>query len=238
MPAKIDLTGKQFGRWTVLYEDVEIDAPGAHWVCQCSCPEQTIRTVKGQSLRDGRSQSCGCLHRELAGKPHFKDLIGQKFGKLTVIQRDPTIHPDEAYWICQCDCGTITKPIRGTALRNGHTASCGCLRSKGEEKIAQFLTKYNEPFIREYTFEDLKNPMTNRLLRFDFFLPERNCCIEFNGIQHYENTDWYGKDVLEEIQMRDKIKIDYCNSHDLLLITISYQDFSKIEEILKKELEL
>lgn len=38
--------------------------------------------------------------------------------------------------------------------------------------------------------------------------------------------------------MRDKIKIDYCNSHDLLLIIISYQDFLKIEEILKKELEL
>ena len=41
------------------------------------------------------------------------------------------------------------------------TQSCGCLRSKGEEKIGQLLQKMNLNYIKEKTFSDCKNPQTN-----------------------------------------------------------------------------
>lgn len=56
-----------------------------------------------------------------------KNLIGKRFGKLTVIKR---MHKDEHgnyYWLCLCDCG-IEKIIRGTSLISKHTQSCGCLQ--------------------------------------------------------------------------------------------------------------
>lgn len=55
------------------------------------------------------------------------DLTGQRFGRLTVIERS-NIKKDRtaAVWKCQCDCGN-TKIIAGRSLRSGNTASCGCL---------------------------------------------------------------------------------------------------------------
>ena len=60
--------------------------------------------------------------------PKSIDLTGQKFGRLTVLERDKERVGGKAYWICQCDCGNITSLIEGSSLRkeNG-TRSCGCL---------------------------------------------------------------------------------------------------------------
>ena len=57
----------------------------------------------------------------------FIDLTGQRFGRLTVIERD-TSRPknDGAFWLCKCDCGNVTS-VRGKELRRGNTKSCGCL---------------------------------------------------------------------------------------------------------------
>lgn len=57
------------------------------------------------------------------------DLVGQKFGRLTVLEQSGYYtRPNgkrEACWKCICDCGT-TKIVRGSALRDGTTVSCGC----------------------------------------------------------------------------------------------------------------
>lgn len=55
------------------------------------------------------------------------EMIGRRFGKLTVIKESPERKSKRVYWICKCDCGSITKSIKGTNLRNGTTKSCGCL---------------------------------------------------------------------------------------------------------------
>lgn len=61
------------------------------------------------------------------------DLAGQRFGKLTVIQKAPRRKAnEEACWICQCDCGQQTI-VRGTRLRSGNTVSCGCGKIKHNE---------------------------------------------------------------------------------------------------------
>lgn len=75
---------------------------------------------------------------ESNSKPHshnFKDLIGQTFGKLTVIEfigrfRSPGLKQAFMVWNCQCECGEI-KQVRGCHLGDGHTQSCGCLVREG-----------------------------------------------------------------------------------------------------------
>lgn len=52
--------------------------------------------------------------------------IGNKYGRLTVIERAPNDSAGRAHWICKCECGNTTI-VRGTTLRSGATQSCGCL---------------------------------------------------------------------------------------------------------------
>lgn len=55
----------------------------------------------------------------------LKDLTGQRFGRLTVIERNGSAANGGAKWLCECDCGERTT-VRGCALVSGHTQSCGC----------------------------------------------------------------------------------------------------------------
>lgn len=55
-----------------------------------------------------------------------KNLIGQRFGRLTVIAQTKCSKNGNARWLCKCDCGN-TKDIASESLKRGHTKSCGCL---------------------------------------------------------------------------------------------------------------
>ncbi len=57
--------------------------------------------------------------------PPLKDLTNQKFGRLTVIERDTETTKKGVYWKCKCDCGNITS-VRSNCLTSGDTKSCGC----------------------------------------------------------------------------------------------------------------
>ena len=118
-----DLTGKRFGKLTVLQESERKN----YWICQCDCGN-TTEVVSG-SLRGGRTKSCGCLKQS--------DLTGQRFGKLTVLSKaEQESKGKGSYWICQCDCGKTTIVSRGN-LKSG-TKSCGCLSGgKIELEIGQ-----------------------------------------------------------------------------------------------------
>lgn len=65
------------------------------------------------------------------------NLVGQKFGRLTVIERDttkPAGAGKSAYWKCVCDCGNY-KTVRTDKLRNGETLSCGCYSKEVHTKL-------------------------------------------------------------------------------------------------------
>lgn len=70
----------------------------------------------------------------------FKDLTGQRFGKLVVkcIDKEKT-YPKHIYWLCDCDCGN-EKSVRSYKLSGGYTKSCGCLKI---ERIKETKTKTN-----------------------------------------------------------------------------------------------
>ena len=72
---------------------------------------------------------------------HLIDITGQRFGRLTVIERSyAKTNQTNARWICRCDCGGVTSAL-GTTLRRGETKSCGCLRKELSKEI---LTKHGE----------------------------------------------------------------------------------------------
>ena len=63
----------------------------------------------------------------------FKDLTGQKFGKLTVISREKNDKHGNIRWLCKCDCGKETT-VQGGHLTSGRTKSCGCVRNHGQSR--------------------------------------------------------------------------------------------------------
>lgn len=67
------------------------------------------------------------------------DLTGQKFGRLTVLEKDANrITKSGSYWICQCECGKI-KSIKSSSLRRGEIQSCGCLRNERSKAAKEEL---------------------------------------------------------------------------------------------------
>lgn len=65
-------------------------------------------------------------------KARYKDLTGQKFGRLTVIGLNDT-DTRKTYWICQCDCGNI-KTVRSDSLQSGAVRSCGCMKKEQDKE--------------------------------------------------------------------------------------------------------
>lgn len=115
-----------------------------------------------------------------------------------------------------------------------------CKSSRGELVINNYLKDKNIDFITQKKFPDCK---LIRVLKFDFYLPDYNMCIEFDGIQHFEVSD-FSKDIDRNIknflltQKRDAIKTQYCKDKNIKLIRISYKQFSKIENILDSILQV
>lgn len=115
-------------------------------------------------------------------------------------------------------------------VATGH--AYGSIVSRGEDLIDCLLQKLQLSFLRQYTFEDCTNPDTNYRLKFDFYLPDYNTCIEYDGEQHfkYKNNGWNNKENFESLLKRDKIKDEYCKKKGIKLIRIPYFDYSKINE--------
>ena len=226
-----DLTGKIFGKLTVLSKNNEFgDSNHSYWDCQCECGK--ITTVRRDALIEGKTKSCGCNSYRMAGIKNMDDLTGKKFGKLTVINRDfeKTDASKQAFWWCVCDCGEKISVGRGS-LKSGATRSCGCLKSKGEEKISQILNDNKIPHIKGYTFDDLKGKKNK--LKFDFAIFDSFqsliCLIEFQGIQHFQDMiAWQGSLTVDEQKENDKKKREYCLKNNIPLIEISYEDYEEI----------
>ena len=131
------------------------------------------------------------------------------------------------------ECGKIFKMRPFQHLRGQGCLYCHKIMSKGERKIAKLLKKYNVEYITQKRFEDCKD---KHCLPFDFYLPDYNICIEYQGKQHYGLSTLFDKTVksFEERQKRDQIKREYCKNHNIKLIEIRYDE--NIEE--KLELEI
>ncbi len=92
--------------------------------------------------------------------PKRLSLLGQKFGRLKAVSKDPVKAPDgRSKWICVCECGKQTS-ISGSYLINGNTKSCGCLRS---EKMSKSALTHGMTETSEYsTWTNIKQLCSNK----------------------------------------------------------------------------
>ena len=129
------LEGQRFGRLTAIRPTEKREGTSVIWECKCDCGN--IAYASSGKLAYGHIQSCGCLQKEKAAdiaKKRILDLTGQRFGRLLVVRATDQRRNEKVVWECKCDCGN-TAYIIGTALKNGNTASCGCLRKENMSKL-------------------------------------------------------------------------------------------------------
>ena len=219
MPKK-ELAGQKFGKLTVT-KDSGKRAPngGILWECQCDCGN--IVNVIGSNLTRKKhpTQSCGC-------KTGAKDLSGLKFGSLTAIKPTEKRVNCKVVWECKCDCGEIHY-AHSSNLLNGSVRSCGkCSISQGESKVKEILKANNIEFETQKTFPSCRFADTKALARFDFYLPQYNILIEYDGKQHFQQANNW--EPLERIQFRDNYKNQWCEENNISLIRIPYTQYTKL----------
>lgn len=129
-------------------------------------------------------------------------------------------------------CGHEWKAKPGNILAGKGCPKCN--ESHGEKNISNYLKMNNIVYIPQYAFDDCKD---RRKLPFDFYIPELNICIEYDGKQHFEAIDRFGgEEGLKIRQLHDKIKTDYCKNNNILLLRIKYDE--NIEEKLHSFIHL
>lgn len=225
----LDLIGQRFSKLVVLSyapEDKQVYYNGHHkrtWLCQCDCGNQCYVTT--ENLRRGDTPSCGCITRENRHK-QLKDLSGQKFGHLLVLNYIGTINGNSKYKV-KCDCGKEYE-VFASNLTQGNTTSCGCIKeSHGENKIREILTQNNIYFINQKKFSNFKYSDTQGVPKFDFYLPQLNTCIEYDGEQHFSLIFSFDtEERFQQRQLHDKEKNAYCLKNNITLIRIPYTHYS------------
>lgn len=145
---KVDLTGQVFGRLKVL-GDVGKRTSGKHvlWHCMCECG--TIVFVTGRNLKNGSTQSCGCLNRESTSKRRTKDLTDYKNKNFIVLKKIGSKN-QRVVWLCRCRHCNKTTELNSTEIEL--KKSCGCLK-KGATK--KYLDSIRDP-------ESLKSTMPTK----------------------------------------------------------------------------
>ena len=239
-----DLTNQRFGRLTALFR-VDKKNGAVNWVCKCDCGNYII--PKSGNLLSGNTFSCGCVGKEksketikkaaeAAWKITTENLVyGQLYGPNGVRYGGPSNQKDyrgsrKDYFICPL-CGNKFLSIRAN-VKNGHTSSCGCSHtnktSKGEQEIIKILQKENIKFEREKRFEEAARISR---CRFDFYLPEKNILLEFNGQQHYEFVKlFFNKESdFRKRQELDRLKISASLAMKIPLYCIPYWDLENLK---------
>ena len=140
---------------------------------------------------------------------------------------------------CKClVCGEEWETMAVNLLRKNSGVCCPyCSMSIPEGKIRHYLKEHGIEYTPQKKYADLIGP-GGRLLRYDFYLPDYNLLVEYQGeyhdrsVPHMTDHDW-------EYQVeRDSLKREYAKEHNIPLLEIWYWDFDNIEQILQEKLNL
>lgn len=164
---------------------------------------------------------CSKCATELKCK-HISDFINES----NVIHNSKYDYTNSIYINCYTKIKIIC-PIHGLFSQrpSEHLNGSGCPfcnESKGEREIERILQENNIKYNRGKKFKECKNKLS---LPFDFYLLDYNCCIEFDGRQHFESIElWGGVEYLTQIKKHDQIKNNFCEKNDIKLIRIKYDE--------------
>lgn len=216
--SKESLLGKIFDMYEVVsYEGVD-DSHNTKWKVRCvKCGKEKI--TLGVVLKNKKKKRCSCTPRN--NRPAYKDIEGEVFGLLTVLNYEGNDEKHNALWRVRCECGNI-KTVLGYELRRG-LSSCGCL---GESLVAHQLKNYlREKFNAEVEYKKIKNPKTGFFLKYDIYIPYgenpdlNGFYVEVHGEQHYRFVSGWHKTVekFEEDKVLDKIKKDFAKKNGIYI---------------------
>jgi hypothetical protein len=123
-----DISNQKFGKLTAIERVVKNNT--TYWKCLCDCGAwTTVRMSDLTRTKRAGTKSCGCFSSP--------DLVGKKFGRLTVLNQtekpNKKLTGSSFWWSCKCDCGKIIA-TNTNSLNRGHTLSCGCYN---REKVSQ-----------------------------------------------------------------------------------------------------
>ncbi len=182
-----DLTGRKFGKLTVLKRDESARPGRSKWVCECDCGNMV--SVYRNHLVSGQTVSCGCASKYINLKPI---PTGTRFGKLTVIEITDRKHRSTYMYSCKCDCGN-TCLVSRNQLISGGVKSCGCLLTERSKKAIQAALKERSKTYVEGT--DVLAISSNKLratntsgkrgVSWDSYVETWKAYIGFQGKQYY-----------------------------------------------------
>jgi len=135
----------------------------------------------------------------------------------------------------------IICPVHGSFFQtpDNHLKSVFCCpecslehsRSYGEILVKKYLDNNNISYKEQYSF---KNCRDKNRLTFDFYLPDYDVLIEYDGEQHFQKIDFFGgEEKFKKQQKRDQIKNNYCKTNNIDIIRIPYIFKNYIDEILR-----
>lgn len=204
--------------WTLLDKKYIPNSPSQELI-SCICTK--CGKINQKSIYDYmRGIQCTCSRWG-----DIKQQLMQEIGNEYKILSQPT-HTRNRVMI-QHNCGYIYS-INPKNFINGYSRCPQCYkrRSRGEKRILNWLKQNNIEYIREYIQE-----IEGHLLRYDFYLPDYQLYIEYQGEQHYKAVDFFGgKKKFEEVQYYDRLKRQYAQEN---LLEISYKDYNSIDNILE-----
>lgn len=234
-----DLTGYRFGKLTVVGLG-ERRGGYVMWRCKCDCGNE-IET-RTASLRNGHTQSCGCLHSDAAIGIGLQDITGQRFGRWTVLYENGRLKEPRGrlitLWRCRCDCGE-ERDLRAGTLKTGSSLSCGCFKyerlselashgfgiSKAEQVVNTYLQRLGVYYEPQKIYDNLR-AKSGYPLSFDFLVykdARPYILIECQGQQHYQPVEYFGGERQFRIQQEnDGLKRKYAAKIGLPLVEIPY----------------
>lgn len=163
---------------------------------------------------------------------YLEEVIEKTCGRVVPIEEYAGSHTKILH-VCT-NCGNEWGAAPTNVLRGRGCPSCSL--SRGEVKIEKFLLSKGILFEKQKKFQECTMV---RPLAFDFYLPLHNICIEYDGEQHFGPIDFFGgMDSYNVRMMRDELKNHYCETNNINLIRIAFTEYTIIEDILIKELNI
>lgn len=201
------------------------------------CPKHGEQSMRVSNLLNGRKcPECNIEQHRLDYQLPQEEILKRvnEYGGV-ILNPEEYINNRTANlkFICP-NCGDVFESCLQHYLQHGGKLCPNCSKciSVGESKIKQFLEENNISYVQEKWFDDLRDI---RPLRFDFYLEDMNVIIEFDGVQHFKNRGFF-KHSVEQIEVHDKMKNEYCEKKGINMIRIPYTKINSIEKILTEKL--
>jgi hypothetical protein len=142
----------------------------------------------------------------------------------------------KVWWLGKCGHEWNTH-VRCRTREKMPTGCPICAESKGENKVAEYLDSVKIKYEKQKRFDGCRD---KKPLPFDFYLPDYNSLIEYQGIQHFEPTNFGGDyaGVFEYLVGHDRLKRDWALANSYRLLLISYMDYDKIDCVIEEFLKV